>query len=158
MRIPFRTVENVVDELEAVQRRIANRASGIFRERGGAFGRAVDDWLNAERETIWRPALEVQRTKDAFVVEAAIGGVDPAQLDVQATTNELLIQANLHHHAKQQEGEVILCEFAGGPLFRSYRFPEPIDPARATAEYHNGLLRVTAPVARPATKLDVKAA
>lgn len=158
MRIRFQTVESLVDELEAVQRRIANRASDIFRERGGTFGRAMDDWLNAERETIWRPALEVQRTKDAFVVEAAIAGVDPKQLDVRVTTSELLIEANLHHHEKEQEGEVILCEFAGGPLFRSYRFPEPIDSARVTAEYRNGLLRVTAPVANPATKVDIVSA
>lgn len=98
------------------------------------------------------------RTRNAFVVEAAIAGVDPKQLDVQVTTNELLIEANLRHREKEQEGEVVLCEFAGGPLFRSYRFPEPIDPARVTAEYHNGLLHVTAPVAHSATRVEIKAA
>ena len=64
----------------------------------------------------------------------------------------------MHHREKEQEGEVILCEFANGPLFRSYRFPEVIEATRVTAEYRNGLLRVTAPFAHPATKVDVKAA
>jgi HSP20 family molecular chaperone IbpA len=43
-------------------------------------------------------------------------------------------------------------------LFRSYEFPEAIDPARVSADYHNGLLRVTAPLAHPATKVEVRAA
>jgi hypothetical protein len=50
------------------------------------------------------------------------------------------------------------CEFANGPLFRGYTFPEPVDPARVSAEYRNGLLRVTAPLVQPATKVNVQAA
>ena len=53
-------------------------------------------------------------------------------------------------------GEVLTCEFARGPLFRSVRFPEPVDPRRVKAEIRNGLLRVTAPVAGR-TKVEVTA-
>jgi HSP20 family molecular chaperone IbpA len=35
---------------------------------------------------------------------------------------------------------------------------EPIDPSRVSAEYRNGLLSVTAPLAHPATKVQVQAA
>jgi HSP20 family molecular chaperone IbpA len=52
----------------------------------------------------------------------------------------------------------VLCEFANGPLFRSYKFPEPVDPARVSAQYRNGMLRVTAPLAQPATKVEIQAA
>lgn len=156
MKIRFRTVDSIADDLEAIQRRIAIRAAEIFRERGSALGRAVDDWLRAEQETVWRPALEVHRKKDAFIIEAAVAGVNPAQLDVRVTPEELLMSADLHHAHREQEGEAILCEFANGPLFRAYRFPEPVDPAGVSAECQNGLLRVTAPVAQPATKVQVQ--
>jgi HSP20 family protein len=158
MRIRFRTVDSLLNEIEATQRRIAARAAEMFRERGGAIGHAVDDWLKAERETIWRPALEVRRTKDAFVIEAAVAGVDPKQFDVRVTSTELLLAADVHHSDRAQEGDVVRCEFVNGPLFRTYRFPEPIDPARVSAEYRNGILRVTAPLAHPATKVEVQAA
>lgn len=158
MKIRFRTVDTVLDEIEAVQRRIAERAQKLFRERGGAVGHAIEDWVKAERQTIWRPALEVVRTKGAFVVEAAVAGVDPKRLDVQVTPTQLLLRADVHHSDREQEGEVIVCEFVNGPLFRSYTFPEPVDPARVSAEYRNGLLRLTAPLAPPATKVDVQAA
>jgi HSP20 family molecular chaperone IbpA len=158
MKIRCRTVDDVLAEVEGVQRHIAQRAQEIFRARGGAIGHALEDWMKAERETIWRPALEVRRTKDAFIIEAAVAGVDPKQFDVQVTPTELVLAAHVHHSDREQEGEIVLCEFANGPLFRSYRFPAPIDPARVSAEYKNGLLHVTAPLAQPATKVAVQAA
>ena len=158
MKIRFRTVDSVLDEIGAMQQRVAERAQKIFRERGGALGHAIDDWLKAERETIWRPALEVRRTKDAFIVEAAVAGLDPKQFDVRVTPTELLLAAEVRHSDGDQEGEVVLCEFVNGPLFRSFKFPEPIDPSRVVAEYRNGFLRVTAPLANPATKVAIQAA
>ena len=59
---------------------------------------------------------------------------------------------------REQEGEVVLCEFANGPLFRSYTFPQPVDPTGVSAEYRNGLLRVIAPLARVAARVHVAAA
>ena len=158
MKVRCRTVDTVIDEVHGMQRHIAARAQEIFRARGGALGHALEDWMKAEREAVWRPALEVRKTQDAFVIEAAVAGVDPKQFDVQLTPTELVLTAHVHHSDPEQDGEVVLCEFANGPLFRSYTFPEPIDPARVSAEYPNGLLRVTAPLAQPATKLKIQAA
>ena len=158
MKVRCRTVESVLAEVEGVQRHIAQRAQEIFRARGGTIGHAVEDWIKAERETVWRPALEVRRTKNAFVVEAAVAVIDPKQLDVQVTPTELVLSAPVHHSDREQEGEVVVCEFANGPLFRSYRFSEPVDPARVSAQYRNGVLRVTAPLAQRATKVEVHAA
>jgi HSP20 family protein len=158
MKIKFRTVESVLDEIEAMQRRIATRAQEIFRQRGGALGHAIEDWLRAERETVWRPALEVRKTADAFVIEAAVAGLDPKQLDVRVTPTELLLTADVHHSDRGQDGQVVLCEFVKGPLFRSYTFPAPVDPAQVSAEYRNGLLRVTAPLAQQGKKVEIRAA
>jgi HSP20 family protein len=158
MKVRCRTVDSVLAEVEGMQRQIAQRAQEIFRARGGILGHAVEDWIKAERETVWRPALEVRRTKNAFIVEAAVAGIDPKQLDVRVTPTELVLGAPVHHSDREQEGEVVLCEFANGPLFRSYKFCEPVDPARVSAQYRNGMLRVTAPLAQPATKVEVQAA
>jgi HSP20 family protein len=158
MKIRFHTVDNVLDDIDRVQHRIAGRAQQIFRERGGALGDALHDWLRAERETVWRPALEVVRTSDAFVIEAAVAGVDPGRIDLRVTADELLLTADVHHSDREQEGDVLLCEFVDGPLFRSYRFPARIDPGGVSAEYRNGLLRIIAPLAQPATKVDIQAA
>ena len=132
MNVRCRTVDSVVDQVQGLQRHIAARAQELFRARGGALG--------------------------AFVVEAAVAGVDSKQFEVQVAPTELVLSAHVHHSDREQDGEVALCEFANGPLFRSYTFPAPIDPARVSAEYRNGLLRVTAPLAQPATKVEIQAA
>ena len=157
MKIKLHVVDTILEDVEEIRRRVSQRAVEIFRERRGAIGQAVDDWLQAERETVWRAALEVLRTKDAFVVRVAAAGLESRQLDVRVTPTELLVAADVHHADHKQDGEVVLCEFASGPLFRSYRFPEPVDPARVTAEYRTGLLLVTAPLAKRSRRVAVRA-
>jgi HSP20 family protein len=146
MKVKSRIVDSLTAQVEAMQTRIADRAHEIWTARGASLGSALDDWLHAEKEIVWRPAVEVRRMNGAFLVEAAIAGVEPSQLDVQASSDELLLAAPLHHRHQAPAGEVLTCEFANGPLFRSVRFPEPVDPKRVKAEIRNGLLRVTAPV------------
>lgn len=157
MKIRLQTVDTVFDQVEAVRRRVAERAAEMFRERRSAIGDAIDDWLEAERETVWRPALEVVRTQDAFVVRVAAAGVEPEQFDVRVTPTELTVAADVHHSARDKPGDVMVCEFANGPLFRNYAFPEPVEPSRVTAEYRNGLLCLTAPLAIPPTRVTVHA-
>lgn len=158
MKIKLQAVESVLDDIQAMQRRIADRALRIFRERGAAVGHAVDDWLKAERETVWRPAIEVRKTSDAVVVAAAVAGLEARQIEVRVTPTELLLTADVHHADPVEDGDIVVCEFATGPLFRSIAFPAPIDPSRVTAECRNGLLRITAPLAPPATKVDIRVA
>jgi len=44
MKVRFRTVDSVLDEIEAMQHRVAERAQKIFRERGGALGGGGADY------------------------------------------------------------------------------------------------------------------
>jgi len=60
MKVRCRTADSVIDEVHGMQRHIAARAQELFRARGGALGHALEDWMKVERDTIWRPALEVR--------------------------------------------------------------------------------------------------
>jgi HSP20 family protein len=155
-----RRVETIVKELDEIQRRITQRAYEIFKDRGTRVGAALDDWLTAERQTVWKPAIEVCKRDAAFVIQAAVAGVEPRQLDIQVTPETLLIKAETAHSHPESKGIVHVCEFEPGQLFRLIRLPEPIDPEAVKAEYRNGLLRVTAAVAarKPARKVEVQAA
>jgi HSP20 family molecular chaperone IbpA len=145
MKIQVQNVETVASEIEALQRQIASRAEQLHDERGGS-GQPLEDWLAAEQEMIWRPAMQVQQNDAAYVVEAAVAGLEPGQIIVRMAPNDVLIRAEVHHR-HQHTGDTPLCEFSPGPLFRSYHFTHPVDPAQARADYRNGLLRITAPLA-----------
>jgi HSP20 family protein len=156
-----RRAESLFDELEAMRRQIMARAYDIFKGRGGASGHELDDWVAAERQTVWTPAVEMFEKGGAIVVEAALAGVEPRDLDIQVTPDTLLIKSEIEHvHTGETKGVVHLCEFQPGRLFRLIRFPKRIDPDAVKAEYRQGLLRLTAAVAveKPATTVEVQAA
>ena len=45
----------------------------------------------------------------------------PNMVDVRVTPTEQLLTANVRHSYGEEDGEVVLCEFVNGPLFRSCR-------------------------------------
>lgn len=145
MRIPVHRVDSVTAEVDAVQHRIASRAEELHDRKDSGIEEPLEDWLEAERDTIWRPPIEVQQTDGAYVIEAAVAGVEPKQIDVRVAPHDLLITAEVHHR-HMHTGDALVCEFSAGPLFRSYHFAHPVDPGRAKADYTNGLLRITAPI------------
>jgi HSP20 family molecular chaperone IbpA len=146
MKIRIQKVASLVERVEAVQRQIAERAYELFSLRGSAIGRSVDDWLAAERERVWKPPVELVEKDGEFLVEAAIAGVPPKELDVQVTPREVLIQGNGAH--QHRPGETVhACEFRAGRLFRTVEFPRRVDIDKVRADYQNGLLRLWAPAA-----------
>ncbi len=155
-----RKAETLFDEIEQIQKRVSERAYELFRNRGAALGAALNDWLAAERQTIWKPAVEVCQKDNQFVVEVALAGVEAHQLDIQVTRDTLLIKADAPHTHRETKGIVHVCEFQPGQLFRAIKLPASIDPEAVTAEYRDGLLRVTAAIAaeKHAKKIDVHAA
>jgi HSP20 family protein len=143
MKIRLEKRDSLLDAIDTMQRRIAERALELFHSRGGEMGRALDDWVSAERETVWRPPVEVVEKDGEFLVEAALAGINPKELDVQVTPGAVLIQGNGAH--RHRPGEIVhSCEFRPGRLFRAVEFPRRVDPDQVRADYQNGLLRVWA--------------
>ncbi len=155
-----RKTETLFDELERIQQQITERAYEMFKRRGAQVGAALDDWLTAEKETVWKPAVEICQKNNSFVIEVAVAGVEPRELEIQVTPETVLIKADTTHTHPESKGTVRLCEFQLGKLFRLIKLPARIDPDAVKAEYRNGLLRLTAAIAaeKPATRVAVQAA
>ena len=152
-------MDSIVDELTHIHDEIAQRAYDLFRSHEGLGPAALEDWLRAERETVWRPCIELRRKGGQFELEAALAGVNPEDVEVQVTPEDILITAAGEHHHRAKEGTVHMCEFSAGRLFRSVHFPERIDPQSVKAGYQNGMLYVTAAVAKGhAKKVEIQAA
>ncbi len=151
-------VESIFDEMEEIQNQIMQRAYDIFLNRGGFFGGDLDDWLAAEAEVTWKPAVELYEKGDEFVVQSALAGVDPKDLDIRVTPQELLIKAETKHEHTEEKGTVHLCEFRSGKLFRCIQFPKKVDPDKVRAEFRDGLLRVSAAMAKEEQQRKVQVA
>ena len=158
--VPIRKSKSIFDEIDRMHDRVMRRAYDIFTSNGGLFGKDFDDWMQAERELVWRPAVELTEKDDTLYLEVAAPGVDPKELDVEVTPDDILIRADVHHEHKEKKGDVHVCEFAHGNLFRSIHLPKKIDPDKVKAEFKNGLLTLNAPVAEEARakKVSIEAA
>lgn len=152
MNVRVRQLDSIVQDIESVRGTVTARAHQLFRERGGELGRALDDWLSAERELVWRPAVELSERDHELCLELATAGVDGKDLDVRVTRDDVVVSAPTQHGHADPHAKVHVCEFRRGRLFRSVHFPRPVDPAQARAEYRNGLLRITVPVAADSTQ------
>ena len=94
-------------------------------------------------------ALDVWRRDDQVVVEVDAPGVDPADVEVVADGEELVIR--LERPAPVEEGaDVVLNERSGGSVVRRIRLGRRYALDRVTATAANGVVRLVAPVAEAA--------
>jgi len=151
-KIRCQAVTTLGAEIDRRYASVARRAHERFEGRDHDSGGPLDDWLGAEAELIWKPAVEVAESDSEFVIEAAIAGVDPEELEVQVSPRDVLIQAASEHTHPPAKGTVLLCEFRPGRLFRVVHLPRVANPEKAHAKYRNGLLKVVVPFTESGTR------
>lgn len=149
--------DSIVDDLEQLHQRIARRAYELFQSREG-WGDAVGDWFSAEQELASMPAVEVREQDGTLAITAALPGVEPKDITVDITPREVLIKAVTEHTHAEDKGQVLRCEFTARQFFRSLPLPEPVDVTKAKADYQNGMLNISVPIASAATGHRVHAA
>jgi HSP20 family protein len=140
--------ELIIAEKEEIQERIRQRAYEISVIRGHA-GREMEDWLVAESEIISVPPVELAEQENAYLVRAALPGIDPEDIEVVTTPEQVLIKG-----AARQESEpavVHIREFNAAPVFRCLRFPDAVNPKSLKVKSENGLLTIMAPKASAAS-------
>jgi HSP20 family molecular chaperone IbpA len=135
--------ELISKENQQIEDRIRQRAFEISQTRGHS-GREMDDWLTAEAEIISTPPAELVEKDDTFVLQLAVGNIDPTELHVFATADQMLIKADFRHSHDSDGGKIHLCDFRSATVFRSIRLPQSIDVNSISAEFSDGMLRITA--------------
>jgi HSP20 family protein len=151
--------DSIFDEIQSMQDRIMKRAYEIF-DLNGNPGADLDNWLAAERELIWKPAVELSEKNNIFNVNVEMAGVDPKNVVIEVTPEELLVKAETREEKKEEKDKVYTSELKTGSLFRSIRFPKKVDTDKVKAEFKNGLLKITASIAegQEAKKVSIQAA
>jgi HSP20 family protein len=158
--VPVKQSPSIFDELEKVQKRVMDRAYEIFAGTGQVLGRDFDHWLQAEREILWKPQIELSEKDGEFNISIAVPGVEARDLNIEVTPEELLVKGEIKHEHKEEKGTVHTCELETGSLFRSVRFPKKINPEKVKAEFKNGMLSLKASIAeeQKAKRIAVEAA
>jgi len=126
-------------------------------------GRPVAEWPELPtftREFGFTPAVETYVDKQAnkFVCRVTLPGVEPKELEIGTQGRLLTIRGERKFHHEVKQVELMEQEVAYGKFERAITLPEGVVLEKLTAEYANGVLEITAPIAAAALprKIEIK--
>jgi HSP20 family protein len=95
----------------------------------------------------WSPSADVYETADAFVVQVELPGLGEDDVDVRVDGDELTLRGERRMAGPARPESFHRMERSYGLFSRTFKFPEDVDPARVTAQFRDGLLRLDLPKA-----------
>ena len=105
-----------------------------------------------EKEDLWNDGepegqltVDVYQTANDIVVESAIAGVDPDDIDVNVTTDSISIRGSRKREKTVRDEDYLYQECYWGKFGRSIILPQEVDPEAAQVKFKNGILTVTLP-------------
>src|SRR3989441_3707862 len=126
---PFRDLRNLQQE---VNRLFTGNLGAGFDEEGIARG-------------AWSPSVDIYENKDQIVLEAELPGMNREDFDLSVENNVLTLRGERHFEKKDETDNYHRVERSYGSFLRSFTLPNTVSGEGATAEYRNGVLRVTLP-------------
>ena len=128
-------------------------------------GKPLAEWPELpafKQEFNFTPAVEAYVDKEGkrYVCRVTLPGVEPKDIQVNAQGNVLTIHGERKFTRKIKEVELREQEVAYGVFERTITLPEGVMAEKLTAEYANGVLEITAPIAVAALprKIEIKTA
>ena len=105
------------------------------------------------------PALESHVDKDTLIIKADLPGIDPKEVSISVTGNQLTIAGERKREEKKEEKDYFYREVAYGKFSRSMTLPEGVDADQVKASYKNGVLEITMPAPKQVTgkKIQIEA-
>jgi HSP20 family protein len=102
-----------------------------------------EKWNNGEPEG--RLMVDVYQTPDDIVVESAIAGARPDNIDVSATADSVTIRGFRANEKEVRNEDYLYQECYWGKFARSIILPQEVDPENAAVTFKNGILVIRLP-------------
>jgi HSP20 family protein len=127
---PFRDLRSLQDEVNRLFSTKLNRAFGD--DEGIARG-------------AWNPTVDIYENKDQIVIEAELPGMSREDFDLSFENNIITLRGERRFEKKDESDNYHRVERSYGAFSRSFTLPPTVSGEGISAEYRNGVLRVTLP-------------
>ena len=126
---PFRDLRTLQEE---VNRLFSTNLTRAFGDEG--IGRGA-----------WAPSVDIYENKDQIVLEAELPGMKQEDFDLSIENNVITLRGERKFEKTDETDNYHRVERSYGAFTRSFTLPQTVSAEGATAEYNNGVLRVTLP-------------
>ncbi|MGI8919373.1 MAG: Hsp20/alpha crystallin family protein [Pyrinomonadaceae bacterium] len=126
---PFRDLRSLQEE---VNRLFSTNLTRGFGEEG--IGRGA-----------WNPSVDIYENKDQIILEAELPGMNRGDFELTVENNVITLRGERNFEKKDDNDNYHRVERSYGSFTRSFTLPQTVSAEGATAEYTNGVLRVTLP-------------
>ena len=93
------------------------------------------------------PAIDMYQTNDDVVVKATLPGLNAEDVDITVTGETLTLRGEFKQENEQKETNYHLREQRYGSFERSILLPTDVEANKAKADFDNGILTITMPIA-----------
>lgn len=125
-----------------LMRRFAEEMDRNFSNFGGASG-----GISLTEELTWTPAVELRENDGNLVISAELPGLTEKDVRLEATPDGLVIQGERKQEHTGEEGGIRRSERVYGQFYRLIPLPEGAQVENAKANFENGVLEVSIPIA-----------
>lgn len=156
----FVDAERMLDRFAEVTKDTARKAFEFFRDRGGEFGRELDDWFKAENEILRPTPVEITESDASVFVKAAVAGFKPEEIEVSVKDNVVIISGQTESSDERPNSKTVAREWTSNRFYRQLTLPSEVLADKVTAKLTDGMLELTLPkaAAQEATKVAVTSA
>jgi HSP20 family protein len=124
----------------------------------GAVGGMTDEVV--QHGPSWSPAVEGRIEDGTYVIQVALPGVDPKDVQVSLMDDVLTVKGERKADHDTTGKDYFVREVAYGTFQRSFNLPAGVDASQVKAKHVNGMLEVRVPAPQAATPrmIEIKAA
>ncbi|MBU1625829.1 Hsp20/alpha crystallin family protein [bacterium] len=102
-----------------------------------------DDREEGIGRSVWMPRVNINETKDEFVVTVDLPGMKKEDISINLENNMLTITGERKFEVDEKKDNFHRIEKQYGKFSRAFRLPNNVDEKNVEAEYKNGELHVT---------------
>ncbi len=155
--IRFVTPDVLLDRQNQIQVMIERRAYELYEIWGRRQGHDLDDWIEAETETLRSFRHDLKESAETIVYSAELPGAFAAdQLSISIEPRRLSVSGEREQDVTCGGSEPAHIEKRTERIFQVEELPVDIDPSRTTASLHDQTLEIVMPkvavVAKPSKK------
>jgi len=136
--------------------RIRQRAYQLFETRGRENGHDIEDWMQAEMEALKPVSIAIEDAAGSLTLRAETPGLSAEEIKIDLLPGKVTIKGN-HHEETAKKGNQEKDERTYS-IYSEVVLPVDVIPDKATATLRNGILELSAPKAKPALQIQVRAA